>query len=122
MGTLEQKNEPTSDNNNAEEEDLTTTVFLSHKRSTGQGIAGRLYEGLKESYKVFIDSEAKFKIHDLKLIVQSTVWKQKVLLIFKSAFVFILSYGILLSKWCLEEFRSAVANKKKVPTPVLPDN
>ncbi len=27
------------------QEDLTTRVFLSHKRSTGQGIVGRLYEG-----------------------------------------------------------------------------
>lgn len=27
-------------------QDLTTRVFLSHKRSTGQGIVGRLYEGI----------------------------------------------------------------------------
>lgn len=37
-------------------EDLSTRVFLSHKRSTGQGIAGRLFEGLKDKYKVFLDS------------------------------------------------------------------
>ena len=75
----------------------------SHKRSTGQGIAGRLYEGLKDSYKVFIDSEAKFKIHNLRKIVEST-----------EVFVFILSNGIFLSKWCLEELKSALDNKKKV--------
>lgn len=40
----------------------------SHKRSTGQGIVGRLYEGLKSDYKVFLDSEAKFKIHGNLLI------------------------------------------------------
>jgi hypothetical protein len=47
------------------------TVF-SHKRTTAQVIAGRLYEGLKDDYKVFLDSEAKFKIHDLELIVENT--------------------------------------------------
>lgn len=68
-----------------EEEDITTRIFLrykkrivladfgSHKRSTGQAIAGRLYEGLRSVYKVFLDSEAKFKIHNLQKIVEQTV-------------------------------------------------
>ncbi len=99
-------------------EDLTTRVFLryhrmlfqfayilffSHKRSTGQGLVGRLYEGLKDWYKIFLDSEAQFKIHNLKEIVKRT-----------EVFVFVLTHGILLSHWCLEELHSALENKKKV--------
>ncbi len=38
------------------DEKMQTRVFLSHKRSTGQGIAGRLFEGLKDAYDVFLDS------------------------------------------------------------------
>jgi hypothetical protein len=79
------------------------SFLFSHKRSTGQGIAGRLFEGLKDHYKVFLDSEAKFKIHNLRQIVEQTAF-----------FVFILTHGILLSKWCLEELKSAVQHKKKV--------
>ncbi len=100
-----------------QEEDLHTRVFLryllwysrilivvfSHKRSTGQGLVGRLYEGLKDFYHVFLDSEAKFNIHDLKLIVQNT-----------DVFVFVLTHGILLSYWCMEELASAIYNKKQV--------
>jgi hypothetical protein len=53
-------------------ENTTTRIFLSHKRLTAQAIAGRLYEGFKDSYKVFLDSEAQFKIHDLVQIVDNT--------------------------------------------------
>ncbi len=49
-----------------------------------------LYEGL--NYKVFLDSEAKFKIHDLQLIVKNT-----------EVFLFVLTHGILLSHWCRQE-------------------
>ncbi len=52
---------------------------------------------------MFLDSEAKFKIHNLKQIVAHT-----------EAFVFILTHGILLSVWCMEELKSALENKKKV--------
>lgn len=78
-------------------------TITSHKRSTGQGICGRLYEGLKHDYKVFLDSEAKFKIHNLKEIVKQT-----------ENFIFVLTHGILLSYWCLQELEAAVENKKKV--------
>ncbi len=78
-------------------------ICPSHKRSTGQGLVGRLYEGLKDWYQVFLDSEAKFNIHDLKCIVQST-----------EVFVFVLTHGILMSYWCLEELTSALQNNKKV--------
>ncbi len=64
---------------------------------------GRLYEGLKDWYTVFLDSEAKFNIHDLKQIVQNT-----------EVFVFVLTHGVLLSHWCLEELKSALENKKQV--------
>ncbi len=64
---------------------------------------GRLYEGLKDDYKVFLDSEAKFKIHDLQLIVKNT-----------EVFVFVLTHGILLSHWCLQELLSASENSKQV--------
>eukprot|EP00027_Filamoeba_sp_ATCC50430_P007122 CAMPEP_0168542912 /NCGR_PEP_ID=MMETSP0413-20121227/1597_1 /TAXON_ID=136452 /ORGANISM="Filamoeba nolandi, Strain NC-AS-23-1" /LENGTH=600 /DNA_ID=CAMNT_0008572813 /DNA_START=20 /DNA_END=1822 /DNA_ORIENTATION=- len=81
-----------------------TRAFLSHKRTTAQVIAGRLYEGLtKAGFNVFLDSEAKFKLHDLEKIVQQT-----------DLFVFILSSGIFESVWCLKEVRSALANKKPV--------
>jgi hypothetical protein len=95
--------------------DLDFKVFLSHKRSTGQGIAGRLYEGLKNYYKVFLDSvrckatyltldqEAKFNLNDLQEIVRST-----------EVFIFIITHGVLLSKWCYEELASAVESNKKV--------
>ncbi len=33
-----------------------SVLICSHKRTTGQAIAGRLYEGLKDYYKVFLDS------------------------------------------------------------------
>mmetsp|Transcript_19729 Transcript_19729/g.27515 ORF Transcript_19729/g.27515 Transcript_19729/m.27515 type:complete len:997 (-) Transcript_19729:49-3039(-) len=99
------KKESESQNESHEEssENITTRVFLSHKRSTGQGIAGRLYEGLKNDYNVFIDSEAKFKIHNLKMLVQNT-----------DVFVFILTYGIFLSHWCLEELKAAIASRKRI--------
>ena len=66
-------------------------------------IAGRLYEGLKDDYKVFLDSEAKFKIHDLELIVQNT-----------DLLVLILSAGYLDSYWCCQELRAALKYKKPV--------
>ena len=33
-------------------EDIHTRCFLSHRRLTAQGIAGRLYEGLKGDYRL----------------------------------------------------------------------
>jgi len=87
---------------NTKTQDIVTRAFLSHKRSSAQGMAGRLYEGLK-GYKVFLDSEASFDLHDLALIVKHT-----------GLFIFILSEGILDSFWCMQELRSAVENKKKV--------
>jgi hypothetical protein len=92
-----------------------TRVFLSHKRSSAQvkyftetlliykGMAGRIYEGLRDDYYCFLDSEADFDLHDLELIVKNT-----------ELFILILSEGILDSFWCLQELRSAIANKKKV--------
>ncbi len=59
--------------------------------------------GLKNDYRVFLDSEAKFKIHNLKEIVKHT-----------DNFVFVLTHGILLSHWCLQELLSALENNKKV--------
>ncbi len=75
----------------------------SSQAKPGQGMVGRLYEELKDWYRIFLDSEAKFKIHDLQLIVQHT-----------EVFVFVLTSGILLSHWCCEELKSALHNKKKV--------
>jgi hypothetical protein len=101
-------------------EDLSTRIFLSHKRSTGyniplpsykelgQGIVGRLYEGMKDVYSIFLDSEAKFKIHNLQEIVKNT-----------DNFLFLLTNGILLSFWCLQELLSALENKKRVRDLIL---
>ena len=85
-----------TNNGNKSKSEFITHCIFSHKRSTGQGIVGRLYEGLKEDFKVFLDSEAKFKIHNLKEIVKHT-----------EVFVFVLTHGILLSHWCLQELLSA---------------
>lgn len=93
---------------------LNTESHASHKRSTGQGIAGRLYEGLKSDYHIFLDSEAKFKIHNLKQIVSQTVPTDFGCCDLKETFVFILSSGILLSKWCLEELQTAMALNKQI--------
>mmetsp|Transcript_4017 Transcript_4017/g.5638 ORF Transcript_4017/g.5638 Transcript_4017/m.5638 type:complete len:839 (+) Transcript_4017:81-2597(+) len=84
-------------------EDISCRLFLSHKRSSGQGIAGRLFEGFKNHYKVFLDSEADFDIHDLQLIVKQT-----------NTFIFILSHGILDSLWCLKELEAAVLYGKRI--------
>ena len=79
-------------------------------------IAGRLYEGLAGAgYNVFLDSEAKFKLHDLEKIVAQT-----------DVFVLILSAGVFDSQWCLQgkkinvslfftnsqEIRSAISHKR----------
>ncbi len=47
--------------------------------------------------------EAKFKIHDLKRIFAST-----------ENLVFILTNGILLSRWCLQELQAALENQNNV--------
>ena len=41
------------------QEDINTRAFLSHKRSSAQGMAGRLYQALK-GYRIFLDTEADF--------------------------------------------------------------
>jgi len=84
-------------------ENLHTNFFLSHKRSSAQGIAGRLYESLKEDYDVFLDSETQFKIHDLEVIVKHT-----------DVFIFILSKDYVESEWCLKELKTAILNKTKI--------
>ena len=72
-------------------EELTTNAFLSHKRTSAQGMAGRIFQQLNLDYKIFLDSEASFNLHNLQLIVKYT-----------GLFVFILSEGIFDSYWCLE--------------------
>ena len=42
------------------------SVFLSHRRATGQGPVGRIYMALKEDYRCFLDSEVMFKLHNLR--------------------------------------------------------
>jgi len=86
-----------------EGENIHTNFFLSHKRSSAQGIAGRLYESLKEEFEVFLDSETQFKIHDLEIIVGHT-----------DVFIFILSKDYLESEWCLKELKTAILKKKKI--------
>ena len=61
-------------------ESIKTDAFLSHKRTTAQVIAGRLYEGLKEEYKIFLDSEAKFKVISKSQVklnqIRFTIWRK----------------------------------------------
>jgi len=85
-----------------DETETHTRCFLSHKRSSAQGMCGRIYQGLKNHYKVFLDSEADFDLHDLTAIVKNT-----------KLFVFILSAGILDSYWCLQELLSAYKENKR---------
>ncbi len=66
--------------NKNKKEDIRTRLFLSHKRSSAQGMTGRMYQGLSAAYRVFLDSEADFDLHDLEAIVAET-----------DTFVFILS-------------------------------
>ena len=40
-----------------------TRAFLSHKRSSAQGVAGRIWQELKKDYNIFLDSEAQFDLH-----------------------------------------------------------
>jgi hypothetical protein len=92
-------------------------MFLSHKRTTGQAVAGRIYESFKvmaaqssltnlqNDYIVFLDSEAHFKLHDLEILVSQT-----------DVFVLILSRDYVTSEWCLKELKSAILNKIKVLT------
>jgi len=89
--------------NNCNGVETETRGFLSHKRSSAQGLAGRLYQGLRADYRIFLDSEADFDLHDLKEIVRQT-----------RLFIFILSEGIFESYWCLQELRSAVENQKRI--------
>ena len=101
---------------NQEPENIKTRIFLSHRRLTAQAIAGRLYEGLKNDYKCFLDSETQFKIHDLETIVHNTslFFFPPFFLIFSDVFIFILSGGILDSQWCIKELRSAIQSKKDI--------
>ncbi len=72
-------------------ENITTRGFLSHKRSSAQGIAGSLYNVLRADYNLFLDTEATFDLHNLQILVSET-----------KLFIFILSKDIFLSHWCLE--------------------
>ncbi len=84
-------------------ENIHTNMFLSHKRSTGQGLAGRIWESLKNNYDIFLDSETQFKIHDLEILVAQT-----------DIFLLLLTKDYVDSEWCLKELRAAIINKVKV--------
>mmetsp|Transcript_21695 Transcript_21695/g.30354 ORF Transcript_21695/g.30354 Transcript_21695/m.30354 type:complete len:505 (-) Transcript_21695:50-1564(-) len=87
-----------------ENEDISTDIFLSHKQSTGQGIALALYRKFtKMQKKVFLDIKAQFNLHDLKKIVAET-----------KLFVFIATEGIFDSFWCWEEFKTAIQFKRPI--------
>eukprot|EP00732_Lithocolla_globosa_P000401 Lithocolla_globosa_v1_NODE_120_length_6112_cov_229.957240.p1 type:complete len:1897 gc:universal NODE_120_length_6112_cov_229.957240:270-5960(+) len=73
-------------------------VFWSHKRTTGQGIVGRLFPKFAD-YHCFLDSEAQFALHDLKGFVAHT-----------GRLVFVLSNDVLQSPWCLAELEAAVSS------------
>ncbi|KAL1510401.1 hypothetical protein AB1Y20_006710 [Prymnesium parvum] len=83
---------------------LAFTVFLSHRRATGQGPIGRIYQALKEDYCCFLDSEVKFKLHNLRVLVTACNY-----------FLFYLSEGILdKSPFCLEELLSAIHTDRTI--------
>jgi len=85
-------------------EDIRTDAFLSHKQDTAQGLATTFYSQLTaRGFKVFLDVQTKFVLHDLKALVSQT-----------SLFVFILSPGIFDSYWCFCEFEAAVQSNRKI--------
>ena len=80
------------------------SVFLSHRRATGQGPIGRIYMDLKDDYRSFLDSEVTFKLHNLRALVQACNY-----------FLFFLSGGIFdESPFCLEELLSAIHTKRTI--------
>eukprot|EP00027_Filamoeba_sp_ATCC50430_P003950 CAMPEP_0168557112 /NCGR_PEP_ID=MMETSP0413-20121227/9243_1 /TAXON_ID=136452 /ORGANISM="Filamoeba nolandi, Strain NC-AS-23-1" /LENGTH=603 /DNA_ID=CAMNT_0008588105 /DNA_START=18 /DNA_END=1829 /DNA_ORIENTATION=- len=86
-------------------QNIATDVFLSHKQSTGQGIALSLYNELTNKFKLnpFLDVKAKFNLHDLVQIVQNT-----------KLFVMIITDGIFDSYWCMQELVAAIKANKPV--------
>ncbi len=92
---------------------MTIVKTGSHKRATAQHIAGRMFESFKEDYKVFLDSEVQFDVHDLEVIVSNTGNTTKNAH-YLAVFVWILSEGYFQSEFCMKELASAIQNKKKV--------
>ncbi|KAK9814455.1 hypothetical protein WJX72_006166 [[Myrmecia] bisecta] len=82
---------------------LAFRAFLSHRRLTAQGAVGRIYSEVGKTYRMFLDSEAKFLLHNLRELVQAT-----------HTFIFFMSEGILESHFCLEEFNTAVEAHKPI--------
>jgi hypothetical protein len=79
-------------------------IFLSHRRATGQGIAGRIFEKFGREYCTFLDSEATFELHNLQMLIEKT-----------NVIVFILTEGILnKSLFCLLELLTAIHHQKEV--------
>ncbi len=62
-----------------------------------------MFQELRTNYNVFLDSEATFNLHNLRLIVKhtgNTFTAHRYLIL--GLFIFILSDGIFDSFWCLE--------------------
>ena len=79
-------------------------IFLSHRRATGQGIAGRIFEWSSSEYCTFLDSEATFELHNLQMLINKT-----------NVIIFILTEGILdKSLFCLLELLTAIACEKEI--------
>jgi hypothetical protein len=129
VALLKEKKTSAPDTSTTELQDTKTDLFLSHRRLTAQVIAGRLYEGLKGSHKIFLDSEAKFKVkavlyvltfwqlHSLEELVNrssTTIIIPALTYLLIDIFVCILSDGYLESEWCLKELKAAYKYKKKV--------
>mmetsp|Transcript_2885 Transcript_2885/g.10495 ORF Transcript_2885/g.10495 Transcript_2885/m.10495 type:complete len:703 (+) Transcript_2885:2-2110(+) len=79
-------------------------VFLSHRRATGQGPIGRIFQALIRhgDYRCFLDSDATFKLHNLRALVRACNY-----------FLFFLSGGVLdSSPFCLEELLAAITSER----------
>ena len=78
--------------------------FLSHRRATGQGIAGRLFEKFRNEYCTFLDSESTFELHNLQMLIEKT-----------NVVIFILTEGIFnKSLFCLLELLTAISSGKEI--------
>eukprot|EP00798_Chlamydomonas_sp_ICE-L_P015172 gene15172-21244_t len=83
---------------------LTYRAFISYKRSTGSGMAGRIYQAVRQQYSVFLDSEANFKnVEELEGLVDRSL-----------TFMLVLTPGYLDSFWWLEELKAACKSSKKI--------
>ena len=77
--------------------------YLGYERVSGQGIAGRLYQSVKQSYRLHMEFEGKFNLALRKERIASS-----------HKFLFIISEQTFASAHCLQEFMFALEEGKDI--------